>query len=188
MAAKDTKKQHKLELGEDELEFEEGDPIVHPSHGAGRLLSIQSWAVGGVERNYYNIELINEHGTLMIPVEQAEEAGLRLAISGEGAIKKVLKKSPEELPGDHRKRQSEISDKIHSGKAVKIAEALRDLAYRERIDGLTERDSKLKSEAEDLLIGELALIPELDMTLAAERLYDMVQEAMDKHVPVEEEE
>ena len=183
MTAKGTKKQAPLEIGEEELEFEEGDPIVHPSHGAGRLLSIQTWAVGGVERNYYNIELINEHGTLMIPVEQAEEAGLRLAISGEDAIRKVLRKAPQELPGDHRKRQSDISDKIHSGKAVKVAEALRDLAYRERIDGLTERDSKLKSEAEDLLIGELTLMAHHDRDSAATRLYEIVQEAMDKHVP-----
>lgn len=159
--------------------FKEGDAIVHPSHGAGRIIAIKRWEVDGVERQYYNIELVNDHGVLMIPVEQAEEAGLRRATVDASDLYDVLGEEPNELDSDHRKRQAEIADRIHSGDAVLVTEALRDLAWREHTDSLTERDQKLKSEAEQLVIGELALQPDLDLDSAAEQLHQQIQEAIE---------
>ena len=168
-------------------EFEVGDPIVHPSHGAGRIVAIQAWEVGGVKRRYYSIELVSDHGTLNIPVEQAEESGLRRAVSDPDSIFDVLSEEPATLNSDHRKRQADLADKIHSGDAGQITEALRDLAYREQTSGLTERDPRLKSEAEGMLIGELALQPDLNLDSAAARLQSEVHDAIEEHVPDEEE-
>lgn len=170
------------------IQFKVGDAIVHPNHGAGRIVAIDSWNIAGVERKYYSIELINDHGTLMIPVDQAEEAGLRAATSDPGTIYAVLTEDPQQLDSDHRKRQAATSDKIRSGDAREITEALRDLAYREATNSLTERDQKLKAEAEDLLIGELALQPDLDLESAATQLHEQVQEAVENHLPEDEEE
>jgi CarD family transcriptional regulator len=181
LALNETNRGHNV--AEESLEFKEGDAIVHPTHGAGRVIAIEMWEVAGVERQYYSIELINDHGMLMIPVEQADEAGLRHAISDPGTIYAVLNEEPHELDSDHRKRQARVSDQIRSGEALEITEALRDLAWRERTDSLTERDQKLKSEAEDLIIGELALQPDLNRESAAEELHKHVTDAMDAHRP-----
>lgn len=170
------------------LEFKKGDAIVHPTHGAGRIVAIETWEVAGIERRYYSIELINDHGMLMIPVDQADEAGLRRAVSDPKTIYAVLKKEPHELDSDHRKRQARVSDQIRSGEAQEITEALRDLAWRERTDSLTERDQKLKSEAEDLIVGELALQPDLNRETAAQQLHEQVTDAMNAHIPVGDDE
>lgn len=167
--------------------FKVGDPIVHPSHGAGRIIAIQTWEVAGVSRQYYSIELISDHGTLNIPVDQADASGLRRAVSDPDHIFDVLSEEPATLNSDHRKRQSDLADKIHSGDAGQITEALRDLAYREQISGLTERDQRLKSEAEGMLIGELALQPDLNLDSAAARLQIEVHDAIEEHVPDDEE-
>lgn len=174
-------------MAEQSLTFKEGDPIVHPSHGAGRIIAIKTWQVGGVERQYYNIELLNDHGMLMIPVEQAEESGLRRATVDPGNIYDVLSAEPQSLDKDHRKRQAEVTSRIRSGDAGLVTEALRDLAWREHTASLTERDQKLKAEAEQFVIGELALQPDLDLDSAAEQLHEQIQEAMDAHLPEEEE-
>lgn len=167
--------------------FKEGDAIVHPSHGAGRITGIKSWEVGGVERQYYSIELISDHGTLMIPVDQAEETGLRRATIDPSDLYKILNEEPNELDSDHRKRQSELAERIRSGDAILVTEALRDLAWREQIDSLTERDQKLKAEAEQLVIGELALQPDLDLDSAAEELHQQLQKAIEAHLRREDE-
>jgi CarD family transcriptional regulator len=170
------------------IQFKVGDAIVHPNHGAGRIVAVDSWNIAGVERKYYSIELVNDHGTLMIPVDQAEEAGLRAATSNPDTIYAVLTEDPQQLDSDHRKRQATTSDKIRSGDAREITEALRDLAWREATNSLTERDQKLKAEAEDLLIGELALQPDLDLESAASQLHEQIQEAVESHLPEDEEE
>lgn len=175
-------------MTEQSLVFKEGDPIVHPSHGAGRVVAIKTWLVDGVERRYYSIELVNDHGMLMIPIEQAEEAGLRRATVDRGNLYDLLNEEPNELDSDHRKRQAEVADRIRSGDAGLVTEALRDLAWREHTDSLTERDQKLKAEAEQLVIGELALQPDLDLESAAEQLHEQMQEAIEARQPDEEDE
>lgn len=170
-------------MAEQSAAFKQGDPIVHPAHGAGRITSIPKRRVGGVERQYYCIELINDHGTLMIPVEMAEASGLRRATLDPAGIFDVLSAEPNELDNDHRKRQAEIELRIRSGNAGLVTEALRDLAWREHNDSLTERDQKLKSEAEALVIGELALQPDLDLESAATRLHQHIAEAIESQQP-----
>jgi len=166
-------------VSEQTTTFKQGDPIVHPSHGAGRIISIPRRRVGGVERQYYCIELVNDHGTLMIPVERAEASGLRKATLDAAGILDILSAEPNELDDDHRKRQAEIELRIRSGDAELVTQALRDLAWREHNDSLTERDQKLKSEAEALVIGELALQPDLDLESAATQLHQHLAEAID---------
>ncbi len=158
-----------------------GDGIFHPNYGAGIVVGVQDQQIAGIERRYYSIELINDHGTLMIPVDKAEESGLRPAIRDPKVIARVLAGDPQPLDDDHRKRQAELSNKIRSGEPTQVTEVLRDLAWRGQGGSLTERDQKLKAEAVNLLAGELALRPEYDIDTASARLTAMVSEAVAAH-------
>ena len=163
--------------------FKKGDAVVHSCHGAGRVVNIQTWQVGDSEGRYYCIELASGEGTLMIPIEQAEEAGLRLAISNSDAIVEVLLDKPQELDEDYRARQSHLADKIHSGDPRLVAQALRDLVWREKVDSLSSKDAKLKAEAQDLLASELSLQPDMDMESATKHLGGIIRRAIQTHLP-----
>jgi CarD family transcriptional regulator len=158
--------------------YVKGDGIFHPSYGAGVIIEVQEQQIAGIERRYYAIELVNDHGTLMIPVDRAELAGLRPAIRDAKVIAKVLAGEPQPLDDDHRKRQAELTNKIRSGEPTQVTEVLRDLAWRGHDGSLTERDQKLKAEAVNLLAGELALRPEFDIDTASAQLTAMVNEAV----------
>ncbi len=162
-------------------DYVKGDGIFHPNYGAGIVVSVQDQQIAGIERRYYSIELVNDHGTLMIPVDQADESGLRLAIRDPKVIAKVLAGDPQPLDDDHRKRQAALTNKIRSGEPTQVTEVLRDLAWRGHDGSLTERDQKLKAEAVNLLAGELALRPEFDIDTASARLTAMVSEAVAAH-------
>jgi RNA polymerase-interacting CarD/CdnL/TRCF family regulator len=53
---------------------------------------------------------------------------------------------------------------------LKISEAVRDLAHRDKADKLTEVDLRLFRQAQDLLVGELALSQDVDMDTAREQM------------------
>jgi RNA polymerase-interacting CarD/CdnL/TRCF family regulator len=83
----------------------------------------------------------------------------------------VLADDPQELSDNYRTRQTRAASKINSGDVKKVAEALRDLAWRGRTDGLSSGDASLKSKAQKLLASELAVQQEVeDVERASERL------------------
>jgi CarD family transcriptional regulator len=151
---------------QEEAVFSIGDKVIHRSYGAGTILEINDKQIGEQQCTYYIIELLNQAGTLMVPVSRASELGLRLPVEQPDDVLTVLTSEPGLLSNDHRERQELISTDIRSGDVVKITEAVRDLAYREREDKLTEADLKLYRQAQDLLVGELALSQDVDMETA----------------------
>ena len=163
--------------------FEKGDPIVHPRHGGGEIVEIRRWAIADEERNYYCIELVNEDSTLMIPVKKAAEMGLRPAIHDLAPIEAILTETPAALDNDYRKRQSNVALKIKDGSAESLAEVIRDLAWRDQTGDCTGRDLKLKSQAEDLLVSEIMLVPKIDGREAAVVWLDgLVQQNIDQQL------
>jgi CarD family transcriptional regulator len=166
--------------------FQAGDAVVHPDQGAGTVKGVISLNMNGKDAHYYTIDLINDQGTLMIPVAEAETIGLRSANYGRAKILDVLATEPIILSDHHRSRHTEIEGKIASGDPVSVAEVLRDLIYREHTDRLTGRDTKLKIEARRLLMGELAVRNETNLEEAKEMLDTLVEKAMADHLPKEE--
>jgi CarD family transcriptional regulator len=154
----------------EEMVFSKGDKVIHPSYGAGTIMAINDKLIGEHECAYYVIELLSQAGTLMVPVLRADELGLRSPVERADYVLTVLTSEPDVLPNDHRERQESIGIDIRSGDVQRISEAVRDLAFRERADKLTEADLKLYRQAQDLLVGELAVCQDVDMDTAREQV------------------
>ena len=161
--------------------FKKGEPVVHPDQGAGIIKSIITMTLNGEKRRYFQIDLIDGKGTLLVPIEQAKEIGLRNAFDGLQSINDVLINEPAELDGNHKVRQSHVSDQLSSGDPQEVARALRDLEWRERVDKLTMRDMKLKEQARQLLAGELAAAEGTTMDAASQRIITLLTGAMEEH-------
>jgi CarD family transcriptional regulator len=150
--------------------FKVGDKVIHPSYGAGTILEIKEKQISEQQCEYYVIELLTQAGTLMVPVSRADELGLRLPVERPDHVLTILNSEPTYLSNDHRERQESISTDIRSGNVQKISEAVRDLAYRDRADKLTEADQRLYRQAQDFLVGELALSQDVDMDTARDQM------------------
>lgn len=164
------------------LMLRKGDAVFHPSHGAGVLRSTKTRKeVSGVKRQYYRIELVDGSGSLLIPSDHVEEVGLLPIPDDTHPIVAVLSGQPQELPADYRKRKPALIARIHSGDIKQVAEALRDLAWRERETNLSDGDSRLKAEAQDLLAGVLALQFNTSPSAACQRLHEIISQAFESH-------
>ncbi len=155
--------------------FDIGDKVIHPAYGAGTVLEINEKRIGEQQRTYYVIQLLTQAGTLMVPVGRAEDLGLRAPVEEPDHVLTVLTSEPVLLSNDHRERQESISTDIRSGDVLKISEAVRDLAHRDREDKLTEADLKLYRQAQDFLVGELALSQDVDMETARSQVTTVLE-------------
>jgi CarD family transcriptional regulator len=143
------------------MAFKIGDTIVHPDYGAGTITDIKELEFLDVEKKpYYSIQLLSQpETTVMVAVRNAGRMGLRPTVSQSrlSRIWRILRSQPKKLPSDHNKRYEILKDKLHSGNAFRIAEVLRDLAWRkERKRKWTIRGKRLYDRGIEFLAGEIA--------------------------------
>ncbi len=140
--------------------FKVGDAIVHRVRGAGMVVRVEERQWRGANALYYRIELLGQPGTsLMIPVEVAETVGLRCAIppSELKHVWRVLRADPNTLPVEHKERYQVIEERLHVGDIFKVAEVVRDMAWRkQRGSKLTTRGKQMYEDGVKLLAGEVA--------------------------------
>ena len=150
--------------------FRSGDAIVHPTRGAGVIVSIdqRQWR-GGVSQ-YYRIRLLDQPGTsLMIPISEAETLGLRYAIeeSDISQVWHVLASEPQVLPTDHKERYQVLEGKLYAGDVYQVAEVVRDMAWRQREEGtLTTVGKRHYDESVKMLAGEIAAAQGIELSEA----------------------
>jgi CarD family transcriptional regulator len=163
--------------------FEVGDAVVHPVRGAGIVTDVEKLQLQGNSKQYYRIDLLNPVRTnLMVPVKRAEEQGVRRAIrpSRLDQLWRVLRAEPGKLTADHQKREKFLICELQSGDLFQVAEAMRDLTWKQKRDGLTAGDRRIYRRGIKLLAGEIAAVqgtdPEDTETRVELRLWDIVSQ------------
>ena len=146
-----------IEVVVENIEFEIGDNVVYPHHGAGQVLKKEVKKMFGEEREYLTIKILHNDMTVMVPCENAGVAGLRRVIDEE-TVKKVLAVLQDELsemPKNWNRRFKHNRDKIKTGDVFELAEVVRNLAIREAEKGLSTGEKQMYTRAKKILASEL---------------------------------
>jgi RNA polymerase-interacting CarD/CdnL/TRCF family regulator len=164
------------------MAFKTGDAVFHPVRGAGVVTGIAKRKWDGEVRRYYRIKLLGHPDTkVMVPESTAKDIGLRHAMS-QTKLKKVwrvLRGDPRKLPKDHKDRYAVIEEKLHTGDAFEVAEAVRDMAWRRKQAGkFTTKGKRIYDEAVMLLAGEIAAVQEIEMEEAEGQVHAKLQESL----------
>jgi CarD family transcriptional regulator len=155
--------EEQLEDFDDEIEllppvdFEVGDSVVYPHHGAGKVLKKEEKDVLGERREYLTIKILHNDMTVMVPTENAAVAGLRRVIDEE-TVKKVMDLLQDEcsdMPKNWNRRFKHNRDKIKTGDIYELAEVVRNLAVRENQKGLSTGEKQMFTRAKKVLASEL---------------------------------
>jgi CarD family transcriptional regulator len=161
------------------IEFELGDSVVYPHHGAGKVLKKEKRVMFGEEREYLTIKILHNDMTVMVPCENAGKAGLRRIIDDE-AVKKVLAVLADdisEMPKNWNRRFKHNRDKIKTGDIYELAEVVRNLAIREHEKGLSTGEKQMFTRAKKILASELMYALEKDEEEAEEYLDELLAES-----------
>src|ERR671933_3094348 len=119
------------------IQFECGDNVVYPHHGAGKVLKKERRKMFGEEREYLTIKILHNDMTVMVPCENAALAGLRRVIDEETVQKVlgVLQDDVSEMPKNWNRRFKHNRDKIKTGDIYELAEEHLDHLLAQSADG-----------------------------------------------------
>jgi CarD family transcriptional regulator len=139
------------------IEFELGDHVVYPHHGAGKVLKKEEMEILGERREYLTIKILHNDMTVRVPTENASLAGLRRVIDEE-TVKKVLdvlRDAVSEMPKNWNRRFKHNRDKIKTGDIYELAEVVRNLSLRESEKGLSTGEKQMFTRTKKILASEL---------------------------------
>ncbi|CAN5581324.1 CarD family transcriptional regulator [soil metagenome] len=162
-----------------EIDYEIGDHVVYPHHGAGKVLKKEVRKVLGSEREYLTIKIIHNEMTVMVPCENASKAGLRRIIDEEEVerVIAVLRDDVSSMPKNWNRRFKHNRDKIKTGDVFELAEVVRNLAIREADKGLSTGEKQMFTRAKKVLASELTYALEMEEGDAEAHIDSLIVEA-----------
>jgi CarD family transcriptional regulator len=173
-----------LEITVENIDFEIGDNVVYPHHGAGKVLKKELKKMFGEEKEYLTIKILHNDMTVMVPCCNAGIAGLRRVIDEE-TVKKVLavlEDDVSEMPKNWNRRFKHNRDKIKTGDIYELAEVVRNLALREHEKGLSTGEKQMYTRAKKILASELMYALDKDEDEAEEYLDNLLAESAGEKV------
>lgn len=159
--------------------FKDGDLVVYPAHGVGKVLAIETQEVSGYQCEVFVISFSKNRMTLRLPMMKAKNAGLRSLASPHevDCALKTLKKPSVSRKMIWARRAQEYELKISSGELTSIAEVVRDL-YRGTNQGeQSYSERQVYQSALERLASEIAAIENIEESQAAEKVEDILKAA-----------
>ncbi|ARC38207.1 CarD family transcriptional regulator [Paracoccus yeei] len=145
-------------------EFRPDDFVVYPTHGVGRIVSIEEQEIAGLRLEMFVISFEKDKMTLRVPTSRATEIGMRGL-----ATPDLIDRALETLKGKARvkramwsRRAQEYEQKINSGDLMSIAEVVRDLHRNDDQREQSYSERQLYEAALDRLTREVAAVSGID--------------------------
>lgn len=140
------------------MEFSVGDTVIYPQHGACIVEGIEEKTAFGVTRPYLILRAIIGEMTLSVPLETADQVGVRPPVGAEELddLVAVLAKPDPRVPSNWSRRFKNHQEKLKSGDVYQVAEVVRNLAARNRDAALSAAERTMYERARTNLISEIA--------------------------------
>lgn len=166
------------------MEFEIGDRVVYPNQGVGIIESVFKSSVGGQVEHFYRLRLESNGSRVMVPVNNAENIGVR-RLCGEIELKKlfeILDGEPVEQARDWKDRYKDNVEKMMGGSILDVAEVLKGLSILGFQKPLSFREKKMYDRARKLIVSEIATVRERELDDVDEQVERMLREACEQPV------
>ena len=157
--------------------FVEGDHVVYPTHGVGKVERIATEEIAGHKLELIHITFEENRMTLRVPTTKARTAGLRKlstqdqftealnVLRGKARIKRTM----------WSRRAQEYEAKINSGDPISIAEVVRDLHRNAGQPDQSFSERQIYEAALDRLGAEQAALDRSDKPTAINKLIEFMK-------------
>lgn len=155
--------------------FTPDDLVVYPAQGLGKIERIDRQNIGGIACEFYIVRIRINNITLMVPVNNAANVGLRNLTSPEEA-RRILDSLYAETDKiiytgqNWNRRFREYSERLKSPDLAVVSEVLRELLLIGRVKELSFGERRLQEQAMCLVTGELAEVLQLSEEALREEL------------------
>ncbi|MDR2703861.1 MAG: CarD family transcriptional regulator [Cellulomonadaceae bacterium] len=157
------------------MNFEVGETVVYPHHGAAEIEEIKVRKIRGQEMTFLKLRVAQGDMTIEVPADNVEMVGVRDVVNQEGLdrVFEVLRATHTEEPANWSRRYKANQEKLASGDVIRVSEVVRDLSRRDNNRGLSAGEKRMLAKARQILVSELALAEKTEEE-AAGRILDEV--------------
>jgi RNA polymerase-interacting CarD/CdnL/TRCF family regulator len=152
------------------MDFHVGDPVVHWTHGLGKIIGLEQRSLAGEDTLYYVVQV--QDLTVCVPADDKAIGRLRFPTPKNefNRLFGILSAPGESLSDDRRERKMQLHNKLENGKAESVCQVIRDLHLYEQKKPLNDDDKNILKRARNSLLGEwgfsLSLpIPQIELEL-----------------------
>ena len=156
------------------MTFKVGDRVVYPHHGAAIISRKEQRTDFGEKTEYLVQQMAHGDLTLSVPVDKAEDDGMRPPNSEEDVEDpyQLLAKQDVREPANWSRRFKNHQEKLKSGDVYQVAEVVRNLALRENNKGLSAGEKSMLTKAQSVLVSELSFALDVSEDEALSRVHD----------------
>ncbi len=165
--------------------FQANELVVYPAQGVGRVERVERQVIGGASTEFYIVRILTNNVTLMVPVTNAVNVGLRSVCSPEKAhgILAALK-DRSDFTGytgqNWNRRYREYSEKLKSGDLADVAYVLKELMLIGRDKELSFGERRLLEQAMNLVTLELAFALDRDKDEVTAVIHEAFEDVLAK--------
>lgn len=159
------------------MDFSPNEFVVYPSHGVGKIVSVETQEVAGISLEMFVISFEKDKMTLRVPTAKATSVGMRALSSPD-----IVTKAMDTLKGRARvkramwsRRAQEYEQKINSGDLISIAEVVRDLHRSDDQREQSYSERQLYEAALERLTREVAAVKGLGEDSAQRHVGDVLE-------------
>ena len=141
--------------------FKKDQLVVYPAQGVGKVEDIKVKEVGGIKGKFYEVRILSNNGKLLVPVENAENVGLRSICDPEYGTR-ILESMHDwsDFRGytgqNWNRRYREYTEKLKTGDLADVAYVLKELVLISKEKELSFGEKRLMDQAMYLITSELA--------------------------------
>lgn len=142
------------------MNFSPGQVLVHPHHGPATISTIATRKIGTGRRRYLKLDVHGTELSVGVPLEQAEELGVRPLLDPDGLreVFDVLVAPSGEKSSVWSRRVKANADRLRSGDIRTVAGLIRDLTRWNQEKRLSFGEMKMLRDALSPFVAELALV------------------------------
>jgi CarD family transcriptional regulator len=158
--------------------FQVGDKVIYPNHGLGIVERIEEKTILGTTCGFFHLRIVANDTTVLVPVANVDNVGLRKAITDEEVERLFLLLSDGKIDNHQnwKGRFKDNSDKMRTGSIYDMADVLKSLTFLSKSKSLSFREKRMLDRARALIISEISEV----MREKVAEIEDRVDRALEK--------
>jgi CarD family transcriptional regulator len=160
------------------LKFDIGDKVIYPNHGLGVIERIEDKTILGTTCGFYSLRMATSDTTVLVPVDNVGDVGLRRAI-GDHEVKKLFTLLGNGKIENHlnwKGRFKDNSDKMRTGSIYDVVDVLKSLNHLSQSKNLSFREKRMLDRSRFLVVSEMAEV----MKESDEAVEERVEKALER--------
>ncbi len=160
------------------LQFEVGDKVIYPNQGLGVIERIETRTIMGTTCGFYSLRMASSDTTVLVPVDNVEDVGLRRAI-GDHEVKKLFTLLGNGKIDNHQNwkgRFKDNSNKMRTGSLYDVVDVLKSLNHLSQSKNLSFREKRMLDRAKFLVVSEISEV----VSEPAETIEERVEKALER--------